>query len=184
MRPRKSSAWQPSAQPAAGLYKHPSPTARSLLTMGSWRSGTRGLQPSQSQPRASSTVTATKPCPVPYPHVLHCSRTRRLKPQGLKPAAPPRHRGCTQGTAKQPHHLHHSCTPHCLGLPGSCDLLGLPVPHSLSPEGNLPPLPHTPAATCSTSRGVSAPTEGRAVGSLQPFTEMLWPLKSISPTCP
>lgn len=64
-------------------WQAPSPTAPSLLT-----EGRQELQPSQSQLRTSSTVTVTEPCPVPYPHILLCSRISGLKPPG-QPAAPP-----------------------------------------------------------------------------------------------
>lgn len=64
-------------------WQAPSPTTRSLLT-----EGRQELQPSQSQLRTPSIVTVTKPCPIPYPHILPCSTTSWLKPPD-QPAAPP-----------------------------------------------------------------------------------------------
>lgn len=61
-----------------------------------------------------------------------------------------------RGTAEQPHLPHHSCTPCCLGLPGSCDPLVLPVPLSLSSRRKFACT--APQATACTQLAPNSPT--------------------------
>lgn len=126
--------------------------------------------------------------PVSAQSIQHChcdqARSYPMPPHlALKP------RGQTTA-AEQPHLPHHSCAPRCLGLPWSCDPLGLPVPHSLYPKRKsactgppgsslhpdpaCPWPPHAPAATCSPNTRES----GAVPSALRRDA-----LKSISPIC-